>query len=129
MANCTTLVLWDCNGKLQATLFGSRREAFKLERVSDQMGMIAVKVCINAEFDPKRDYLVRQVNKNGRIEDQLVFGTLPLWAGGQLRAGRCLLDSGSETARLLSTYPAQTMRDRETRHHNGIDCDDNCNGK
>lgn len=122
-----TIVLWDCNGKLEATLFSSRRAAFKLESVNDQMGMIAVKVTTADEFDEKRDYLIRQVTKNGHIENQLIFGSLPRWAGGTLLSPRCLLASGAETTRLIKKYPASGYADSETRRANGIDED--CMGK
>lgn len=127
MGNCTTIVLWDCNGKLEATLFCSRRDAFKIEPVKDQMGMIAVKVTTTESFDEASDYLLRQVSKNGGREDKLVFGTMPRWAGGTLLAGRSILASGSETTRLLAKFPARTQADRETRRHNSVSNGDGCN--
>jgi hypothetical protein len=130
MVRSNNIILWDCKGKLEAAIFASRREAFKLERINDQMGMIAVKVSTTESFDEGSDYLIRQVNKNGRVESQLVFGTKPAWAGGTLVAPRCLLANGADTTRLLNQYPAKTYEDSETRRHNGIhDADENCFGK
>lgn len=122
MVQTKTLVLWSNNGKLEATIFGSRRSAFTAERVQDQLGMIAVKVTTTADFDPQQDYLLRQVSKNGGTENELVFGVLPKWAGGQQPATRCIIDSGMDTTRLLNAHPATTYGDRETRRLNGIDC-------
>lgn len=125
-----TIILWDSNGKLEAALFGSSRQAFKLERINDQMGMIAVKVTTTEKFSKSGDYLIRQVSKNGQVENQLVFGTMPRWAGGTLMSPRCLLENGADTTRLLNKYPAQNFHDSETRRHNGIsDPDENCFGK
>lgn len=144
MNNCQTIVLWSNNGKLQATLFASRRNAFNVERVEDQMGVVAVKVTTTASFDPTRDYLVREVSKNGGLDKQLVFGTMPKWAGGTLLASRCIVADGSEVSALLARHPATTHKDKETRRLNGItsgstacncgkkccDCnDDECTGK
>lgn len=139
-----TIVLWSNNGKLEATVFASRRDAFTVEKVDDQMGMIAVKVTTAADFDPERDYLLRQVKKNGGTNNELVFGSMPKWAGGELLAPRCIVADGSETTRLLAKFPATTQQDRETRRLNGItvdnagecncgkkccDCGDDCCGK
>lgn len=129
MTKSKTIVLWDCNGKLEATLFASRRKAFSFESVKDQLGMIAVKASCTEQFDSSADYLIRQVLKNGRIETQLVFGTLPSWAGGTLRSPRCLIASGSETTRLLKKYPPAGYADSQTRRINGIHGDDDCMGK
>ena len=136
MANCTTVILWDCNGKIQASLFCSRPEAFKVEKVDDQMGMIAVKVSTTELFDESRDYLLRQVSKNGSVENQSVFGKTPRWAGGMLQAGRFMLATGAEASRLLEKFPARNFADHETRRHNGIECggcnrcdDEKCSGK
>ncbi|MBX9686672.1 MAG: hypothetical protein K2X27_08220 [Candidatus Obscuribacterales bacterium] len=73
----TTVILWDCNGKLTAKLFASRAEAFKLEPVTDQPETDAVKVSTSDCFDASRDFLIRVVSKGGRTEDQLIFGTQP----------------------------------------------------
>lgn len=125
-----TVVLFDAGGKLKASLFASRREAFRLERLDDQMGMIAVKVIPSESFDEESDYLLRQVEKGTRIENQLVFGASPLWAGGKLFAGRCLLDSGDEAARLLSKFKSKGWSDSQLRRANGInDDDESCQGK
>lgn len=132
-----SIVLFDCGGKLVASLFASRRSAFKLVRVDDQMGMIAVTVSCTEEFDPSQDYLLRQVSKNGKLENQVVFGALPKWAGGELLSSRCLLASGDESKRLLDTYPANNWVDAETRRHNGVancrklddELNDGCFGK
>lgn len=124
-----TIVLWDCNGKLEASLFASRRTAFTLESIKDQLGMIAVKASVTGDFDPSSDYLIRQVSKNGRIETQLVFGTLPAWAGGTLKSPRCLLASGAETTRLIKKFPPEGYADSETRRLNGIRDDEDCCGK
>ncbi len=118
--NCQTIILWSNNGKLVATLFASRRDAFNIERVDDQMGMIAVKVTTTANFNPEQDYLVRQVEKNGSSEKQLVFGTLPKWAGGTLLAGRSIVADGSDVTALLQRHPATTVNDRETCRLNGL---------
>jgi hypothetical protein len=131
MVRSNTVILWDCNGKIEATLFASSRKAFDLTRVNDQMGMIAVKVTTTVNFDAERDYVLRVVNKNGQLENQLVFGTLPSWAGGSLVAPRCLIADGKDTTRLLAKFPAQSYHDAEVRRHNGIrlDDDENCEGK
>lgn len=137
-----SIVLFDCGGKLLATLFGSRREAFTCTRLDDQMGMIAVRVTTTDQFDPNKDYLVRQVTKNGGTFDELEFGTAPKWMkGGTLLAGRCILDSGENAHRLIGKFPANNWQDSETRRHNGLpesqpnsrrrddELNDNCNGK
>lgn len=129
MVRTSTVILWDCNGKLEATLFCSRRQSFNLEPVKDQMGMIAVKVSTTISFDAERDYLVRQVKKNGRIDNQLVFGRQPRWTGGTLLTGRCLLACGADTTRLLSSSPEGGYEDREIRRHNGVNkSDEDCCG-
>lgn len=133
----STIVLFDCGGKIEAALFGSRREAFKLERVGDQMGMIAVKVTTTPAFDANSDYLIRQVSKNNGISNQLIFGdSSPKWAGGELLAPRLLLDTAVGTSALLDAFPAQNWKDSEIRRQNGISNrraddneNDNCNGK
>lgn len=138
-----TIVLFDCGGKLLATLFGSSRDAFKLERVNDQLGMIAVNVTTTDKFDANKDYLVRQVTKNGGTSNELIFGTLPTWIkGGTLLAQHLILDSGEKTHRLVGKFPANNWQDSETRRHNGLPNDnlphrrrlddelnDGCNGK
>jgi len=133
MVRTSTVILWDCNGKLEATLFASNRNAFNVTPVNDQMGMIAVKVSTTVNFDAERDYLIRVVSKNGQLENQLVFGTMPKWAGGTLLAARCLIADGKNTSRLLAKFPAKTYSDSETRRHNGVRQDDdeneNCSGK
>lgn len=129
MVLTSTIVLWDCNGKIEATLFASRREAFKLEPIMDQIGMIAVKVSSTESFDEANDYLLRQVSKNGRIENQPVFGATPKWAGGTLLAGRCVIADGGKTTRLLRKYPPSTYADCETLRLNGINTDEDCCGK
>ncbi|MBX9573899.1 MAG: hypothetical protein K2X77_33700 [Candidatus Obscuribacterales bacterium] len=137
-----TVVLFNCGGKLLATLFASRREAFTCTRMDDQLGMIAVRVMTTDKFDESKDYLVRQVTKNGGTFDELVFGTKPKWMkGGTLLAERHILDSGENAHRLIGKFPAQNWTDSETRRHNGLpntqpnsrrvddELNDNCNGK
>lgn len=138
-----SIVLFDCGGKLLATLFGSRREAFTCTRLDDQMGMIAVRVMTTDKFDSSKDYLVRQVTKNGATYDELVFGTAPKWMkGGTLLAGRCIIDSGEDAHRLVGKFPAQNWKDSESARLNGLpnksdpisrrrddELNDNCNGK
>jgi len=118
--NCQTIILWSNNGKLVSTLFASRRDAFNIERVDDQMGMIAVKVSTTASFNSERDYLVREVTKNGGSEKQLVFGTLPKWAGGTLLAQRTIVADGSDVTALLQRHPAVNFVDKEARRLNGL---------
>lgn len=118
-----TIILWDCDGKIEATLFASNHHAFELETVNDQMGMIAVKVTTSESFDEQRHYLVRQLTKNGSTENQLIFGTMPGWAGGELLAPRCILASGADCTLLLKKFPAQSISDKETRRLNGVSND------
>lgn len=133
-----SLVLFDCGGKLLATLFASRRAAFTVARLDDQMGMIAVRVMTTDQFDPSKDYLVRQVSKNGGVFDELVFGSKPMWMkGGTLLAERHILDSGENANRIISKFPAQNWKDSETARLNGLpnsrklddELNDGCNGK
>lgn len=121
MGSTANIVLFDCGGKLTATVYGSKASAFQLTRIDDQLGQIAVKVTCTTEFDANRDYLVRQVNKNGSISTELVFGTMPKWAGGTLNATRVMLDSGEKTTRLLEKFPPRNVADKETLRRNGID--------
>lgn len=104
---CQSVVLWSNGGSVRAMLLASRREAFEVTPVDDQTDMLAVKVTATSQFDPARDCLVRVVTKgtgkHSYTEDQLLCGTMPVWAGeragpgervrGTLRAPRaCLAD-------------------------------------
>ncbi|MBX9721685.1 MAG: hypothetical protein K2X81_09845 [Candidatus Obscuribacterales bacterium] len=116
----TSIVIWDADGKLEATIFCSKRAAFTCAAVPDQMGMRAVKVSTTDEFDFASDYLIRQVSKGGKVETKLVFGTQPSWAGGKVQAERHILASGSDTSRILAANPPRTHSAKETCRHNGL---------
>lgn len=115
-----SIVIWDANGKLEATVFCSNPAAFTCSAVPDQMGMRAVKVSTTDDFDFAKDYLIRQVSKNGKVETQHIFGTRPTWAGGTLQAERHILASGADTSRILAANPPKTHSAQETCRHNGL---------
>ena len=85
-------VIWDLGGKLRATVFASRREAFTMSSPGDQTSQLVVLFGTSDQFDPARDYLVRVVTKGSLVENQLLVGTLPSWAGGDLSGvGRVMI--------------------------------------
>lgn len=90
------VVLWAAGGKVKAILFASRRSAFSVEPVTDQVDQLAVVVTETEQFDPATDYLVREVSKGNRVETELVAGTLPKWAGGSVEGGRVILADSSK---------------------------------
>lgn len=108
------VVLWDAGGKVKSTLFGSRREAFCGRTTGDQTSMLVMNVTTTDEFDPATDYLVRVVTKGNRTENQLVFGVMPKWAGGDGQgSGRCVLWEPSKMDVVTRVQPVSAAHQRE----------------
>lgn len=110
-----TVVIWDRGGKVKATLFASRREAFKVVPVADQTSMLAVHVTTTEQFHPARDYVVRVVTKGTRpVENELVVGTLPKWAGGtEPITGRVVIAEPSRAEVFERVQPVSAAHQRE----------------
>lgn len=109
-----SVVLWDAGGKVKATLFGSRHEAFTGRSTGDQASMLVMRVQTTEEFDPNTDYLVRVVTKGNRTENELVFGVMPKWAGGEGPAcGRVMLADASKCEVFERVQPVSAQHQRE----------------
>lgn len=109
-----SVVLWDAGGKVKAMLFGSRHEAFTGRSTGDQTSMLVMQVHTTEEFDPSTDYLVRVVTKGNRTENELVFGIMPKWAGGEGSArGRVMLADSSKCDVFERVQPVSAQHQRE----------------
>lgn len=105
-----TAILFDCGGKLTAQLFASRANAATIKPVADETERLVVTITLADDFDPARDYVVRQVNK-GSIENQLVAGTMPVWAGGELKAERVWIAGQTLTDAIAAPQGWQEIAD------------------
>ncbi len=107
-----SVLLWSNGGKVKATLFASRRCAFSVTP-SDQTDQLVVHVTERASFNPDLDYLLRVVTKGNRVENQLLAGTAPKWAGGTICAGRVRLADCSACEVFDRVRPVTAEHQRE----------------
>lgn len=75
--NTQTVILQE--DQLTAELFASRQGVVTIEKVDDCFPTNAVAVTLTRKFRPESDYVVRVVNKGGRLETQLIAGKEPRW--------------------------------------------------